>query len=92
MEEEKQISKTSKIIISVVISLIAIGGLLALIFCRNLIDFSINNTNCATFPLAMITFGKWLIIPIEVMAVASISLIPIIVFKKKMLVDISFMD
>ena len=83
MEEEKQISKKAKIIISVVISLIAIGGVLTLVFCRDLIDFSINNTNCATFPLAMITFGKWLIIPIGVMAIASVSLIPIIVFKNE---------
>ncbi len=63
-------------LVTVILSFLAIGGFLTLFFCRNLIDFSINTTNCATFPLAMITFGKWLIIPAGIMGIASAALIP----------------
>lgn len=64
------------IVISIILGLLAIGGFLLLFFCRNLIDFSINSVNCATFPLAMATFGKWLIVPAGIMSIASAALIP----------------
>lgn len=60
----------------IIYSLLGIGGILTIVFTRNIATLNFVATECQTFGGAMLAFARWLIIPLSAVAISFLTLIP----------------
>lgn len=77
MDETKK--NRRKLLLTLLILALFVGGILIICFCWNIASFKMEPDG-NSFEDAMIAFAKWLIIPLCVVMISSITILPIIIY------------